>query len=270
MLRLLCIAILHSLLPSVFLNAHAQEIVSTKNSCNILYKEFTTNPELNYVIKKIVKGKERTTIAATHINKKNFQTIFSHEYSPGFFGAKALSYIDMQGNLHTVFWSTGTGTKQVTQIHHRDILADLMQREAQRIEEKPRIRKIGQKTEEDNWLAYTTAAEEISSIRNNKSIPGNILKRTHGFQLTAQIFRGKFVITHLDVDSSITAAQLSNKTKKNPLMLALFLQKILSSVDPSINFIKSIRVRNWPETKLAEARAHLKKMGINISLIPLL
>ena len=246
--------------------------LSAQRECNALYHRFAAGgrSSLEFEISRNINGQMRSTLGTAQITPENFAHLFAEEYSPGLFGAKGIGYFDSRGNLHNLFWKTGEGRGNPTQIHHRDALADLLEKESQRIEDAPRSRLPGQRSEAEAWVNFQESSAGISSERKTNTIPAEVLRRSQGYQLTAQDFRGKRQITYVDIDSGITSAQLSQGLKPNPRMTALFIQKILESIEPSLRSVRQIRVRDWPPAKLEELRQQLRILGFDqFPVVPL-
>jgi hypothetical protein len=196
-------------------------------------------------------GKLKVAGATQAVTAQNIQALFSHEYREGLRGAKALGYIDTRGQFNIFFWKTGDDRVE-TGVHHRDALAALLLREAERLES-------------NHYLEQSTA---LSNERVQANIPVALLKRSQGYQLTAQPVRGTMKVTYIDIDSSITGAQDSAGININVRGTAIMISKVYQAIDPSVRAVSAIRVKNSDKMNslLPELRAELRKLGIDVPI----
>jgi hypothetical protein len=227
--------------------------VLDKNDCIeilntfILYRSISIERPLQNVSRKFINqlGSEyfATTTSYNVINKNNFNDLFSHQYDSDHLestGIKAIIYRHLDNDFTVSFWSTGK--KEVSNnLHHRDALINAISVEAKKYDSTEYIN-------EELWFKLNEEKDSLENLgRNHQAYTKNLLERSQGFQLTAkEIVLGgvkKKVITYLDIDSSITSAQISQNVFPSEEMLASQLAQILNRIDPAVLQLKAIRIQ---------------------------
>lgn len=183
--------------------------------------------------------------ASNKITPGNIDEIFSYEYERGVRGAKAVTYKDEKGVIHTRFWSFGLGSPQV---HHRDAISSLLNEEGKSLEEIA--------IEADNVEMLDRASDkvdtsiEMSEVRQQNTIPDDVLYRSQGFQFTLGE-DGK--IRYFDVDSSITATQASRNAEINAKEFSDAIMEVHNSIDPELRgYGNIIRVKGLGRLRFDE------------------
>lgn len=210
------------------------------------------------------------TKATQRITITNIDSIFSHEYKPGYFGAKGLVY--RHAKTYPLFWSTGVG-KQGIEFHHRDALSFFLREEAKmhafnsQIEEAPAaalldaLDQAGPKNEKtarnlaemmlnafDRDLkkhAYKSDhAAHLATNRKQSVFTKDDFFAAMGFQFTAKRGRdGKFRIVQFDVDSSILSALLAEADPNYELHPGDFIwnvRQMVEAIDPQVRDFKNV------------------------------
>jgi len=184
------------------------------------------------------------------INKKNFDQLFSHQYDPDHpdvTGIKAITYQHLDGDLSVSFWSTGIDGR-ANHLHHRDALTKALEAEAKKYDQAIN-------PNEEKWFKINAEKDSLENLgRNHQAYAKNLLSRAQGFQLTAKETKlggiKKKVIVYLDIDSSITSAQISQNNFPGEETLASDIAHILNRIDPLLLQLKAIRLQGLEETKI--------------------
>jgi len=151
------------------------------------------------------------------ITSENLPQLFTHQFSPNSHphkrGAKGIVYQGIDGKTKVLMWPTGEDSKG-NSIHHRDAVASVLEQEAAILE------KLLEKKETVGMLnlqiKLETVARELSQVRKSETIPDGVVERFSGFQMTAFVDpkTGKFSLKSVDLDSSLTSAQISRGIKQ--------------------------------------------------------
>lgn len=202
-----------------------------------------------FPVRKIDPSDLRETVGSTRVNKDTIDMIFTHQYDqtkPKIRAAKGIAYKDNGGTIHVRFWKTGEERVDIG-VHHRDALSDLIQQEAKGLENIALAR---------DDIALLELAEEkklkaldISQNRRHETYSEDVLRQSQGFQLIRGT-DGK--ILFLDVDSSITSAQTSQKILLDSSTMSQLISEIHESISPEFRGYGAIRVKGLGEMNFNE------------------
>jgi len=197
-----------------------------------------------YSIRRLDGEKLRTAYGSNKVTRENIAKLFSNEYMPGQRGAKAVVFYDMDGIAHVRIWSTGEG-KIGNGIHHRDAIATLIDEEADGLMK----RALDLDSEELLELAEKRKriARDLSTDRRQMVYPSDILENSQGFQL---ILGSDGRVKYFDVDSSITASQISRGEMISAAKLSEMITELHNSITPELRGYKIVRIRGLGKMKL--------------------
>lgn len=207
------------------LNCH--ELIS-----NIANQRKSFSVELVHRYESTTTATNRSVVAFDKITPKNFHIIFTHLYDEqsGFYGAKAIHYQLNNNQSSVVFWPTGNG-RTGNNIHHRDALASTMELEAKSYLEEEN---------EELWVKTTDELEHFVTIgRSHESYSDDLLKRSAGFQFSAK--GGKIIF--LDMDSSMTSAQVDRKITLSTSFIINSLKAMIKRISPQVSNLRNIRIK---------------------------
>ena len=136
------------------------------------------------------------------ITQDNIDAIADWEYVPGLHGTKAISYLTPEGNVGVRYW------ERSQQVHHRDALSTVLEHQGRH-----------------------DAARAIGR-RGRELHPPGILRTAAGIQITYDRTTGKIV--RIDGDSSLTRAQVSDKTPIDAEAYAEHFIRVIESIDPRL------------------------------------
>lgn len=178
----------------------------------------------------------RNVKAHSKITQKNFDDIFTNisPHDGKVYYAKGVSYQTETGDYALSFWKTGDG-KVGNNIHHRDAFLASMEENAAALERA------------GNVEGYVKLADEIevyrAAGRNQSSFTPGMLERGQGYQFTVESVKGRRAITHIDIDSSITASQISRKVFPTEKQIVDSFDVVLKNIDPSKLNINTFRYK---------------------------
>lgn len=199
------------------------------------------------------RGGKRSAQAVMSLSPRNAPHIFSYPTQAGQrqrFWAKAVTYVDSRGRSHVVFFSqqepraVNSSSQQGANVHHRDVLQNFVMADAER-----ESLSMSGRVEYDEISRLIDASENDLRQRDTRSIPGFLLERSQGFQFTARRNRatGSLEITDFAVDSSITSAQLRQRTPLRADRLAREILTVVRAIDPSLrenlHYVDLVRIQ---------------------------
>jgi hypothetical protein len=206
----------------------------------------------------------------TFVNPININDLFSDEYKPGNFGSKALTYIDTNGKMNVVFWKTEFHGGP-TDVHHRDALSSILKADAERLERKLASRPAHAENKVNLWILFQEQAERITHERRVAAFDKRILRRAHGFQLTAEYQEGVLKVVNIDVNSSVTRALVANGGPVSEKHLALAISNLYQAMDPRVRAVRTVRIKDMksPQLSFSKLSDELAKLGLAFEIQPL-
>lgn len=204
-------------------------------------------------------GKTDRAPVFSRITPENIEALFTHVYNPeqssDLLGAKGILYRGVDGEWKVMMWPTGQGARG-NSIHHRDAVASVLAHEAQLLEtlalEKDSVGVLALQQK------LAELARELSLIRRSDSFSAETLGKFSGFQMTARknSRTGKLEILSIDLDSSLTTAQVNENINQTTESVNELMGTIASAIDPMIRprtyrIFKSQRANLTGEERLA-------------------
>jgi hypothetical protein len=231
--------------------------------CTSVFQERKTGTDQFIYIVEVQGKKGNTTDLHHRVFPSNIEQIFTHQYdktAPHRFGAKAIAVEIQPGVLHVFFFASGKG-EIGNNIHHRDALsktiehsesynsqltwkiAELFELYTQRIgtpgsDNQFQVDRVLQKSLKRSSHIETAVADlQTRTNRGSSGYTGfsrGLIQKSQGYQFTAEIVNGQLKIVEMQIDSSITSAQISQQIEVRRSLQERLLDATLDRISPEL------------------------------------